>query len=61
MNNVPLPRSPSMNHLLLYHQSLVQGQAQYGSASISTAGKTFGASSICFAVFCCHNQDQSTL
>jgi hypothetical protein len=50
-----------MNHLLLYHQSLIQGEAQYGSASIATAGKTFGASSICFAVFCFHNQDQSAL
>jgi hypothetical protein len=46
---------------LLYHQSLVQVQALYGSASIAIAGKTFGASSICFAVFCCHNQDQSAL
>jgi hypothetical protein len=61
MNNVPLHGSLSMNHLLLYHQSLVQGQAQYDYASIATAGKTFGASLICFAVFCCHNQDQSAL
>jgi hypothetical protein len=61
MINVTLPRSPSTNHRPLYHQSLSQGQAQYGSASITNAGKTFGASSICFAVFCFHNQDQSGL
>jgi hypothetical protein len=27
MNNVPLPGSPSTNHLPLYHQSLSKGQA----------------------------------
>jgi hypothetical protein len=51
MSNVPLLGSPSMNHQPLYHQSLSQGQAQYGSASIANDGKTFRASSICFAVF----------
>jgi hypothetical protein len=61
MNNVPLSGSPSTNHQSLYHQSLSQGQAQYGSASIANAGKTFRASSICLAVFCFHNQDQSAL
>jgi hypothetical protein len=50
-----------MNHLPLYHQSLIEGKAQYGSASIANAGKTSEASSICFAVFCFHNQDQSAL
>jgi hypothetical protein len=43
MSNVPLTGSPSTNHQPLYHQSLSQGQAQYGSASIVNAGKTFGA------------------
>jgi hypothetical protein len=61
MSNVPLPGSPNTNHQPLCHQSLSQGQAQYGSASIANARKTFRASSICFADFCFHNQDQCAL